>query len=203
MKKTDDELFKNRYRVKSVRLSSWDYSSNGYYFVTICTHNREHYFGEIDVETRLIASLRMTEIGKMVRHYWLKIPDHFPFATLDEFVIMPNHVHGIVIIENDMNTNTECKNGDTTPPTNTMGAGGITRQKNPMFYQSISKILRWYKGRCTFEINKTQPKNGFKWQSRFYDHIIRNDDDLCRIRQYINNNPVNWNTDELFTDKTG
>ncbi|HEX9970706.1 MAG TPA: transposase, partial [bacterium] len=74
MNNTDDELFKNRYRVKSARLPDWDYSFNGYYFITICTQNREHYFGEIG---------RMTEIGKMAQHCWLDIPNHFPFVKLD------------------------------------------------------------------------------------------------------------------------
>ncbi|MBI4650145.1 hypothetical protein HY745_02450, partial [Candidatus Desantisbacteria bacterium] len=94
MENTRNDLFKNQYRIKSTRLSNWDYSSNGYYFITICTHNREHYFGEIG---------EITTIGKIAQKYWLEIPNHFPFVILNEFVIMPNHIHGILIIENTAN----------------------------------------------------------------------------------------------------
>lgn len=198
MNNTGRELYRNQYRIKSARLSNWDYSFNGYYFITICTQNREHYFGEIDiVETRFIAS--QTQTGEIAKHCWLEIPKHFPYIILDEFVIMPNHIHGILGIERDMNMNRKdtigCNSRDAI---NRVSTGGITGQKNPMIYQSISRIIRWYKGRCSFEINKIQKKNIFKWQARFYDHIVRDDNDLERIRQYIINNPMNWNSDELF-----
>lgn len=119
----------------------------------------------------------LTEIGSIAKQHWLEIPQHFQNVKLDEFIIMPNHIHGIVIIENQQ--------------------GGITRTHNPMISEnSLSKIIRWYKGRSTFEINKRQNKIRFAWQSRFYEHIIRNEKSLEKIREYINNNPLKWDIDE-------
>ncbi|MDO8741754.1 MAG: hypothetical protein Q7J11_01250, partial [Candidatus Roizmanbacteria bacterium] len=89
------DKFKNKYRIPSSRLSNWDYSSNGYYFITICTKERKHYFGKI-----INNKINLTEIGRITKKYWREIPKHFPFIELDEFAIMPNHVHGIIIIRN-------------------------------------------------------------------------------------------------------
>lgn len=85
--------FQGKYRIKSTRLENWDYGNDAAYFVTICTQNREHYFGEIDN-----GIMQLSEIGKMTNKYWLEISNHFPFVQMDEFVIMPDHVHGIIII---------------------------------------------------------------------------------------------------------
>jgi REP element-mobilizing transposase RayT len=96
------DKFQDKYRIPSARLPHWDYGSNGSYFITICTANRFHYFGEIVknvVETRLIASLRASESGKLAHQFWLEIPNHFPYVELGHFVVMPNHVHGILTIK--------------------------------------------------------------------------------------------------------
>ncbi|MFH1838307.1 MAG: transposase, partial [Candidatus Kuenenbacteria bacterium] len=153
-----------------------------------CTHNREHYFGEIvqtekNTETQNFASLRMTEIGKMARHCWLEIPNHFPFVILDEFIIMPNHVHGILIINHNI---VETQDFASLQKQNKFGS----QSKN------LASIIREFK----IGVKKYASMNNihFAWQPRFYDHIIRNDDELCHIREYIINNSVNWNTDELF-----
>jgi len=89
------DKFRDKFRIPSTRLPNWDYSGNGYYFVTICTKDKEEYFGEI-----INNKINLTEIGLITNKYWLEIPNHFPFAELDEFIIMPNHVHGILIIRN-------------------------------------------------------------------------------------------------------
>ncbi len=88
------ELFQNKYRIESARLKGWDYGSNRYYFVTICTNNRTHFFGRIQNDI-----MCLNEIGTIAYQCWLEIPNHFPFVVPDEFVIMPNHVHGIVHID--------------------------------------------------------------------------------------------------------
>ena len=88
------DKFRNRYRIPSTRLSHWDYGSNALYFVTICTKHRECYFGEIMDE-----KMQLSEIGLLAQKYWLEIPIHFPFVVLDEFVVMPDHVHGILVID--------------------------------------------------------------------------------------------------------
>ena len=85
--------FKNKYRISSARLQSWDYSNNGAYFITICTQNRNHFFGKIQNQ-----EMHLSEIGKLAEKYWLEIPEHFPFVELSNFVVMPNHFHGILII---------------------------------------------------------------------------------------------------------
>jgi len=88
------DKFKNKYRIASARLQNWDYGSDGAYFITICTKNRAHYFGEI-----IHKEMQLAEIGKLAEQFWMDIPNHFPFVALGNFVIMPNHTHGILIID--------------------------------------------------------------------------------------------------------
>jgi putative transposase len=204
------EKFKNKYRIPSARAQWWDYSRNGAYFITICTQHRVHYFGEIvlsdaindinvNVETRLIASLQesprliqnpylqSTVLGELAEQIWYEIPSHFAFIQLDAFVVMPNHLHGILLIKND--------NVDRSPPE--QKTGGFAKNKNPMLNENISRVVRWFKGRCAFEMRKCHA--GFKWQSRFHDHIIRDDSEYQRINNYIETNPQNWEIDKFFT----
>ena len=93
--------FNNRYRIESSRLQDWDYGWNASYFITICTANRKLYFGDIIINNNLrpINIMQLSEIGELVHQFWLEIPNQFPFIRLDEFVIMPNHVHGILVID--------------------------------------------------------------------------------------------------------
>jgi REP element-mobilizing transposase RayT len=86
--------FKGKYRIPSARLQTWDYGNNGAYFLTLCTHNRETYFGNIEDGNMLLS-----EMGQIAQKHWNEIPEHFPFVILDEFIVMPNHVHGIIIID--------------------------------------------------------------------------------------------------------
>ncbi len=174
-------LFKNKYRIKSTRFPGWDYSSNGMYFVTICTKNKTHYFGNI-----VNGKMNLNKHGQIANQYWTDIPTHFSNVHLDAYIIMPNHIHGILIIHN-------VKRRDAI---NRVSTGGITKTNNPMLNKSISRIIRWYKGRVTFEINKTGNDTHFAWQPRFHDHIIRNEHSLHHIRKYIQNNPTKWDRDE-------
>ena len=164
-------LYNNRYRIESARFQKWDYASNGYYYITINTKNNIPYFGKV-VHGEMILS----EIGKIADRFWREIPDHFPFVQLDEFVIMPTHMHGIIVIKN-------------TPP-------GIARTEGPRSGRSMWKpgiigvIINQYKRMCTIKTRKI--KRDFGWHSRFYDHIIRDNKDLKRIQKYIRDNPRNW-----------
>ena len=180
----ENQLFKNKFRIKSTRLPNRDYSSNGIYYVTICTKNREYILGDI-----VNGEIKLSPIGKIVQKYWYEIPKYFENVILDEFVIMPDHVHGIVIINNE-----PCRDAINRVSTKTINEqrGGITKNHNPMLSKSLSTIIRWYKGRSSYEINKTQNKIYFAWQSRFYEHIIRNEQELNTKRKYIINNPINW-----------
>jgi len=237
------EKFLNKYRIQSARLQFWDYGNDGAYFITLCTNDREHYFGKISGGTMILNGA-----GKLAERFWNEIQNHFPFTELDRFVIMPNHVHGILIINREVayrydnitwngidtgsgngygdtmgngnDTGGPNGDGDTTGNGNTMKnvieignvetrliaslqkqspgipqsqpekPGGFAGNKNPMFHRNISRIIRWYKGRCSFEINKIHPV--FAWQPRFYEHIIRDAAEWDRIRKYITNNPANW-----------
>lgn len=190
------EKFKNKYRIPSARAQWWDYGNNTAYFITICTHNMIHYFGEISpapLETRLIASLQPRLIaavpGKIAESCWLDIPNHFPYAQLDSFVIMPNHIHGIIVINKQFTTD----NGNSVDVSNGLDElqiGGFAGYNNPMLNENIPRIIRWFKGRCTFEIRKVQ--TSFKWQTRYYDRIIRDNQEYERIKIYIENNVKNW-----------
>lgn len=196
--------FKNKYRIESTRLQHWDYGWNAAYFVTICTKDRICYFGEV-----IEGEMELSDTGKMANKIWKDIPKHFPFVKLVNHIVMPNHIHGILVI--DKPNNEHAYTVDTRliayqpsiayPPSiaylpeNNQKPGGITGYKNPMLHDNLSKIIRWYKGRTTFESRKLQ--TDFSWQSRFYDHIIRNQDSFHRIYEYVSNNPTNWAEDSL------
>lgn len=176
---------------KQYRYKGYDYSQNGCYFVTICTKNREIFFGDIVGTQNLaflrdFAFLRATEIGKIAEKFWREIPDHFPFVKLDKFVIMPNHVHGIIQIDNPDPAGTQDFAFPLFQPEYQNKFG--PQSKN------LSSIIRGFKiGVTKYANNK---KIDFAWQSRFHDHIIRNDYELDRIRQYIIYNPIKWESDQ-------
>ena len=180
--------YKGIYNPKSNRLQNYDYSSNWGYFITICTKNRENYFGEI-IDGKII----LNDFWKIAEKFWLEIPKHFPFVVLDEFVIMPNHIHGIIIIDKQIIVETrQCL---------------VSTERNNRFQNqwkwSISSIIWSFKSICTKTINKSQNKIFFAWQANYYDRIIRNEDELQRIRKYIIENPLKWeldkdNTENLF-----
>lgn len=186
------DKFQNKYRTQSTRLQKWDYGWNAAYFVTICIQDRKHFFGDIVIDSRLIANpqhesqykMQLSEIGEIAQKYWFEIPDHFPYVKLDEFIVMPDHIHGIIIINKPrskgMQNQTEVKKIEAK-------AGGFAGSKNPMLNDNLSRIIRWYKGRVSFECRKNC--TGFAWLSRYYEHIIRNESEHQRIRKYIINNP--------------
>ena len=232
--------FQNKYRIPSARLQNWDYGANGAYFITICTDKMKCLFGDVvsnadvsnadvsnadvsnaNVETRLIASLRDTidekcamqlnELGKIAHDIWEEIPNKFPFVELGNFVIMPNHMHGILIINKfvetrliaSKNENVENAIGNAHIETRLIASvhdddkkGGFSGNNNPMFHENISRIIRWYKGRCSFEMRKIHAD--FNWQSRFYDHIIRDSRAFDTIQNYIEDNPSKWNKDKFY-----
>ncbi len=167
----------NRYRSQSIRAPWWNYADNGAYFLTLCTQHRIHSFGDISNN-----AMQLSSMGDIAQTYWANIPQYFPYATLDEFIIMPNHLHGIIIINN------------TKEPCHTKN-GGVTGKNNPMLHNNVSRIIRWYKGRVTYEARKAG--HVFAWQPRFYDHIIRNEASWNHIRDYIRFNPQTWDKDSL------
>ena len=170
---------------RSIRLKGRDYSQEGYYFVTICTKNKIECFGKI-INGRMV----LNEHGGIVNQCWHDLPNHYHNCRLDEFTIMPNHIHGIVIIDNsdtEMNSvvGTGCVVGTGLKPVPT----GIKQY-------SLSEIIRGLKTFSSRKINEQNPNLTFRWQKSFYDHIIRNEKSLDKIREYIRNNPPQWELDK-------
>ncbi|MEI9945145.1 MAG: transposase [Chitinophagaceae bacterium] len=187
--------YQNKYRIASARLSSWDYCSNVGYFITICTANREHYFGQI-----INGIIQLSEQGSMADHCWSQIPNHFSFAVLGEWVIMPNHIHGIIVINKPRNDN-DLPGVETGHALSLQTSDDSQPQKpHPRFRNpgknSISSMVGSFKSAVTKYCNEN--KLPFGWQTRFHDHIIRDNDEFERIKHYIINNPASWEKDKLF-----
>jgi len=181
-----------RYKDESTRLKNWDYGSRGSYFIAICTENRVSCFGEI-----FNGKMFFSHSGKIAEHLWQQIPIKFPYAKIDSFVVMPNHIHGIITIVKSWESSNDfaIKNLKAHLEIDDCSVGGITGYKNPMLNENVSRIIRWFKGRCSFEIHKIS--DDFDWQSRFYDCIIRSNYSYLRINRYIENNVSNWEKDKL------
>ena len=184
------DRYHQKYRIPSTRLQKFDYSSNGYYFVTICTKDKENCFGEV-----VNNKMQLSEIGKIVKTYWFRIQNHFSFVITDEFIIMPNHIHGIMVICHNNKTNNDIYNNNGRDMINHVSTW---KKMTPMGKYTLGEIIRWYKGIVTFHI-RNKLCNTFSWQPRFYDHIIRDEKSLLSIREYIHNNPKNWEEDEENT----
>jgi REP element-mobilizing transposase RayT len=189
------------HRRKSIRLKHYDYSSVGAYFVTICVCNRKNSFGIIKN-----GKIRLNNLGEIAGDEWQKTPEirRDMNIQLDEFVIMPNHMHGIIMIGAKQHnicrdTMHRVLNDETTMhqdakhcvPTNRFGG----QSKN------LSSIIRGYKSAVTMYARKHGIN--FKWQTRFYEHIIRNNKELNQIREYIQNNPLKWHLDRENPQRTG
>jgi REP element-mobilizing transposase RayT len=194
--------FRGKYRTTSTRLQNWDYGWNAAYFITICTHNREHYFGEI--ENR---KMHLSSIGVIADVLWHEIKNHVTNVELDTFVVMPNHVHGILILNNDgqINDTGNVETGhalslQSTPPSTphppqTMGQ----KRFQNIGKNSISSIIGSYKSAVTKHAHRMG--SCFEWQPRFHDHIIRDNKSFETIQTYIVENPAKWPDDKLFNQK--
>lgn len=207
------DKFNNRYRISSTRLQSWDYAKNGLYFVTICTKNNEHYFGEI-----IDGEMQLSQIGEIVESEWIKTFEMRPDMNLrmDEYVVMPNHFHAIIIIgENRYNTHCgnampcrdamHCRDAMYCVSTTTTAQTviPITQPKLNQFgrqSKNLSSVIRGFKIGVTKNARILDPD--FEWQSRFYDHIIRDSKSLKKIQDYIFNNPLQWKDDKYNKLKT-
>ena len=186
------EKYQNKYRIASARMKNYDYSQNGAYFITIVTKNREHFFGEI-VDGKMI----LNEIGEISQKYWNEIPQHFSFIKLDEMVVMPNHIHGILWIDKDYagGCGTVDAVGCRDVACNVSTAGETGKTKNKQMAKispkqgSLASVIRSFKSVVTKnsrELVRTEKtKTIFAWQTRFHDRIIRNENELNQIRNYI------------------
>jgi REP-associated tyrosine transposase len=166
------ELYRNKYRTTSARLKDWDYSTPWWYYVTICTKDMRCWLGKVKNE-----SVVHNKIGMIVKKYFEDIPVHFNFAETDYHIVMPNHVHGIIIINPSVET------------------GHAPSLRKP----TLGNIVGNFKSAVTRWSHKNDHPY-FAWQPRFYDHIIRNEHDLYRIRKYIENNPLKWELDKYYVN---
>ncbi|WP_346837874.1 transposase [Microbulbifer sp. SAOS-129_SWC] len=164
---------------KSIRLKNYDYSNTGAYFITICIQHKHCLLGEVRD-----GAMQLNTAGRMVADHWLKIPSRFPQVILDEFVIMPNHIHGVIALPDKE---------DTVP-----GSSDVAN------YAPLGRILQAFKSITTREYTagvkaRSWPSfPGKLWQRNYWDRVIRSETELSLIREYIRNNPLQWALDKLY-----
>ena len=207
---------------KSIRLKGYDYSQNGLYFITICTYNRECLFGEI-IDKKMI----LNDAGKIANECWLKIPEHFPDAVLHEYVVMPNHVHGIIELAGMAAAGYENKEGQNVGGQNVGNQNVGVQNFNPRHFdpllptqpppsqpslppqpppqnqfqhiipRSIGSIVRGYKIGVT-KFFRDNTDIYHVWQRNYHEHIIRTEQSYWRISEYVINNPEAWENDKFY-----
>ena len=174
------EKFQNKYRIESTRMPNWDYSSSGWYFVSICTYYRIEWFGEINNKEMIL-----NHCGQTINEWGCKLPTKFENIKINEYVIMPNHFHGIITIY-----------PVETDPRVRLKTGGDAHMG-----ASLHTMVQWFKAMTTNEYiqnvkhNNWKPFNKHIWQSRYHDRIIRNEFELSAKVEYILNNPAKWDED--------
>lgn len=173
--------FNGKYRIASNRLKEWDYGTPGYYFITICAQDRIPWFGKIDGD-RMIFS----PAGEITVQNLKRIPHIYPNIDLDAWVVMPNHIYAIIVIGETPRAGVETSHWDVSTKIYYLRSG------------TLGAIINQYKTACTKRI-RANGYMDFAWQTRFYDHIIRNEKSLEKIRAYIIGNPVKWTEDDYYS----
>ena len=177
-------------RKKCIRLSEYDYALPGSYYVTICAQDRICLFGNVANESMFLSS-----IGEMIQKAWLDLPRYDSRVRLDESIVMPNHLHGIVVIDRTESPITSLW-ADTQLRAGTRPAPTVSLNRI-----SLPDVIRMFKSLTTVQYIRGMEQDNWPefrkrlWQRGYYEHIIRNDADLNRIRKYIRNNPQNWDAD--------
>ncbi|MCW9708150.1 transposase [Fodinibius salsisoli] len=203
------EKYKDKYRSDSLRLQGYDYSSAGLYFITICTKNRISCFGKVEN-----GRMNLNAVGHIAADEWQKTAKIRDRVILGEWVVMPNHLHGIIYLkptELDSNCRDASHHASQNKTDGSMVQTGDGRGpslpdgKNNHGYKNefgpqrdnISSIVRGFKSSCTRKI-RTQSYKSFAWQKGFYDHIVRNQKALIKIEEYIRENPYRWHKDRYY-----
>lgn len=169
--------YKGKYRGGTLRAQWWNYGWNASYEVTINTSfSKNHFFGEV-----VNKQMNLSDIGIITENAINLISEKFPYAKPDVYVVMPNHVHLIIRINKPYNNCSLVINHQT---------GGFAGYKNPMLNDNLSRIIRWLKGRVTFESRKIDPN--FAWQRNYYERIIQTPVAYHFMTEYIIDNPANW-----------
>jgi len=208
LKTNNLDRFNNKYRIPSARAQWWDYGWNGSYFITICTWEKERYFGEV-----LNGKMILSKTGIIADILWHQIPRYAKHVELGKYVVMPNHMHGILILnkpdftnkqDNDLdNSQVETLHATSLRPENQQDTKELEELKNEFMSSispksnSVGAIIRSYKSAVTKHANRLGLEHA--WQPRYHDHIIRNEDEFHRISNYIKINPENWKKDRFYT----
>ncbi len=172
------ERYQGRYRIETSRLKSWDYRMPGFYFVTICTKNRIHWFGEIE-----FGQIALSPAGGIIIRELENTTNIRLNTGIDTYTVMPNHIHAIIVIGEMPAVSVETSRRDVSTKTHYLQSG------------SLGAIVNQFKSVCTKRI-RTTGYTDFAWQTRYYDHIIQNEHELDHIRAYILDNPIKWAEDE-------
>ncbi|MCX6154601.1 MAG: transposase [Candidatus Kapabacteria bacterium] len=175
---------------KSIRLKEFDYSQAGYYFVTICSHNREHLFGKVNV-----GKMELNEKGNLAIKILLDLPNRFNSIEIDSYIIMPNHLHTIIIINQPEYESRTVGVELALPQKESLPVKVI--QDRASSVPTLGRIIQVFKSISTIEINRYRTVSGIPiWQRNYFEHVIRNEKELYEIRKYIEYNPLNWMDDE-------
>ena len=179
----------NKHHRRSIRLKGYDYTKAGAYFITICTWQREHLFGDI-----VNGEMQLSRYGETVRFNWDILPKRYRNVELDAFIIMPNHIHGIIVLKDNaldgagLESLSVKKDKFSVKP-------APTKSK----LHGLSEIVRGFKTFSARRINQIRRMTGVSvWQRGYYEHIIRNEESLMAIREYIINNPLGWEKEQLY-----
>jgi len=175
---------------RSIRLTGYDYSEAGAYFVTACTQGRECLFGEV-----IEGEMKLNDTGRMIQTVWDELPGYYPGVDTDEFILMPNHIHGIIILTPNVGA------GPRACLENDQGIGqprGVAPTTRSL---SLPDVIHRFKSLTTARYRHGVSQKGWLpfpgklWQRNYYEHIIRDENDLSQIRQYIQENPLKWDLD--------
>jgi len=191
---------------RSIRLKNYDYSQAGAYFMTICTQNKECLFGDV-----LHGDMRLNDAGSTIQGLWTALPERFPSVELDEAVIMPNHMHGIVVFTGALFVpgivgaplaapGIEVVPDSIATATKDKDESNTAKQKGAASSApTLGDIIRAFKSMSAIAVNRVLERLGIPvWQRNYYEHIIRSEPELNKIREYIVNNSLSWETDENF-----
>jgi len=182
----------DRHHRRSIRLKGYDYTQPGAYFITICTYRRVCLFGQV-----IEGKMQWNGFGQIARDEWLRTAEIRPNVELDAFVVMPNHIHGIVIISDNRRGTTQNGRG-------TLQRAPTVERFGKPTSDSIPTIVRLFKSAVTKRINHQRGTRGMPvWQRNYYEHIIRTERALNAIRRYIVNNPARWHLDRYNADRIG
>lgn len=209
------DKYQNKYRIPSARASWWDYKKDAAYFITICTKNRKLVFGQV-----MDKKMLLSQVGVIADILWYEIKNHTQNVILNDFIVMPNHIHGILILNNALHEeilNVETLHAtslpiqsiipieqQTTKPIDPQSTTKKNIVKNEIMSAispkagSLSTIIRSYKSAVTRHAHRLGFE--FDWQLRFHDHIIRNQEEYDRIATYIKYNPTHWKEDKFFKE---